>query len=219
MVDIDIWLKAFSEKVKVVFKERVIFLGIQGSVGRGEATKSSDIDVVVILDTLSYADLKAYDEAISELPSREKICGFVSGLSEITNWDRSDLFQFCHDTTALYGSLGFLEKSVTADDIRRAVHKGACDIYHMCVHNSVHEKSAEILKSLYKSAFFVLQAKSFLENGVYHRQKAELINALKGTDRDVLRTLTEGEFDLMRSSAILMEWSGGLICEFKPSSL
>lgn len=214
MFDIDFWLGTFCEKVKNVFKERVIFLGIQGSIGRGEATKNSDIDVVVILDTLSYADLKAYDEAISELPSRDKICGFVSGLSEITNWDRSDLFQFCRDTTPLYGSLDFLEKSVTVEDIRRAVHRGACDIYHMCVHNSVHEKSSELLKSLYKSAFFVLQAKSFLENGVYHRQKAELINVLKGTDKSVMKILINGNFDFDSGSKLMLSWSGELIEKF-----
>lgn len=88
------WLAAFQGAVLGAFGARVKMIGIQGSRARGEATEHSDIDVVVILDTLSYADLKRYDQAISDLPEREKICGFCSGAGELRAWDRGTCSSF-----------------------------------------------------------------------------------------------------------------------------
>lgn len=67
------WLNRFAERVLQTFPGRTLFVGIQGSQGRGEATADSDIDVVVVLDKLSYEDLKKYETAISSLESRDKI--------------------------------------------------------------------------------------------------------------------------------------------------
>ena len=52
MVDINKWTKDFLQVLEQIFGERVYFAGLQGSYGRGEATESSDIDMVVILDRL-----------------------------------------------------------------------------------------------------------------------------------------------------------------------
>ena len=57
--------------------------------------------------------------------------------------------------------------SVTSADIARAIKSGACGVYHGCVHNMLYEKSEDILKGLYKSASFVLQAVHFQRTGVY----------------------------------------------------
>lgn len=59
------------------------FVGLQGSYGRGEATETSDMDIVVILDTLSVADMQAYHVMLDTLPHRELICGFLSGKDEM----------------------------------------------------------------------------------------------------------------------------------------
>ena len=56
MIDINVWMNAFIQKLNEVFANRVWFVGLQGSYGRGEATDSSDIDVVVILDELCASD-------------------------------------------------------------------------------------------------------------------------------------------------------------------
>ena len=67
------------EAVQVQFGPRVWFIGLQGSFGRGEATAESDLDVVLILDAVSAADLRAYSAMLDRLPERERVCGFVSG--------------------------------------------------------------------------------------------------------------------------------------------
>ena len=83
MIDISIWMDAFLQKLNDTFGNRVWFVGLQGSYGRGEATETSDIDVVVILDELKVEDIQAYQEMLDTLPHRELICGFVSGKNEI----------------------------------------------------------------------------------------------------------------------------------------
>jgi len=92
MIDIKTWLEDFSNALHKTFKDRVWFVGLQGSYGRGEATETSDIDIVVILDELSATDITAYRTMLDGLPHRELICGFLSGKNEILHWEPSDLF-------------------------------------------------------------------------------------------------------------------------------
>ena len=205
------WLQDFTKKINESFPKRIIFIGIQGSYARGEATENSDIDVVVIFDKLIYSDIKRYDEIISKMPMREKICGFISGKKELENWDRSDLFQFYHDTIALYGSLNFIKNLITNKDISRAVRLGACNIYHMCVHNAIHEKSDDILKSLLKSAFFVIQAKYYLECEEYIYKRKILLENINSQDKEIL--LLNPTDDLEFVSQKLIAWSANLIAK------
>ena len=52
MIEITTWMNGFLKSIDEAFGDRVWFVGLQGSYGRGEATEASDIDVVVILDEL-----------------------------------------------------------------------------------------------------------------------------------------------------------------------
>lgn len=178
MVDIKSWVLEFTNKVEQIFSDRVWFMGLQGSYGRGEATETSDIDVVVILDELRINDLKVYRDMLDTLSNRELVCGFISGKGELLNWEASDLFQFYYDTTPIKGTLDCLLEKIDRQAIKRAIKIGACNIYHACVHNFVHEKSDDILRALYKSAVFVLQAIWFYETDKYIKSKAELHNAI-----------------------------------------
>ena len=148
MLDINLWMKDFTELIKSIFGDRLEFIGLQGSRGRGEAGEHSDIDVVVILDKVEIADLEIYDKAISKLPFRELICGFLSGKQELEHWEKSDLFQFYYDTAPVYGSIDKLAGLITKEDIGKAVLTGACNIYHMCVHNILHEKKFRDIKGI-----------------------------------------------------------------------
>ncbi|MBR5858063.1 MAG: nucleotidyltransferase domain-containing protein, partial [Phascolarctobacterium sp.] len=105
MIEISSWMDKFVGALEASFGNRVWFVGLQGSYGRGEATETSDIDVVVILDEFTVQDVQTYNAMLDTLPNRELICGFVSGKQELLNWEPSDLFQFYHDTTPIKGSL------------------------------------------------------------------------------------------------------------------
>ncbi len=177
MTDISVWIKNFSAKVEQTFENRVYFIGLQGSYARSEATDASDIDVVVILDDLHINDLKTYRDMLDSLPNRELVCGFISGKAELLNWEASDLFPN-YDTTPIKGTLDFLLEKIDKQAVKRAVRIGACNIYHACVHNYVHEKSDDILRALYKSAVFVIQAVMFYETGKYIKTRSELQGAI-----------------------------------------
>ncbi len=220
--NINTWMKGFLGELKALFGSRLLFAGLQGSYGRGEATAGSDIDAVVILDQATPGDLKAYGTMLDTIPNREKVCGFISGRQELLNWERSDLFQFYHDTTPVFGSIDFLLPQINQEDIHRAIRIGACNIYHLCGHNIVHEKDVEILKSLYKSAAFTVQAVYCDQTGTYIKQKAELIPLLHPQEREILQAvinlkqqpnMAQTEFE--RLSELLFNWAAGLIIEYK----
>ena len=75
MIDITTWMANFLQALNKTFANRVWFVGLQGSYGRGEATETSDIDVVVILDELCASDIQTYNTMLDTLPHRELICG------------------------------------------------------------------------------------------------------------------------------------------------
>lgn len=211
MVDINAWLEEFLQKLNEVFKSRVWFVGLQGSYGRGEATETSDIDVVVILNEFTVADIQAYNQLLDTLPHRELICGFVSGKDEILNWEPADLFQFYHDTTPIKGSLDELLQKIDNVTVDRAIKIGACNIYHGCVHNMLHTKNDDILKGLYKAASFVVQAIVFKQTGDYIKHQNQLLQAALLDEKIVIETFLKyknGEtVDFNAASEILFEWS------------
>lgn len=217
MIEISTWMDKFLKALNKCFGERIWFVGLQGSYRRGEAMESSDIDLVVILDVLSAADIKAYNEMLNTLPHRKLICGFLSGKEEILNWEPSDLFQFYYDTKPIKGSLDELLPLIDDAAVDRAIQIGACNIYHGCVHNMLHEKSGEILKGLYKSASFVVQAICFKQTGKYASRQKDLFEIISPDERIIFEnflTLKNGEgagFDEM--SEILLAWSGKWIKE------
>jgi len=217
MIDITAWTKKFLQTLNETFPNRIRFVGLQGSYGRGEATVTSDIDIVVIFDQLTVTDIQKYNVMLDTLSNRELICGFVSGKDELLNWEPSDLFQFYYDTTPIQGSLDELLAVIDESAVNRAIKIGACNIYHGCVHNMLHEKSKDILRGLYKSASFVVQAIAFKQTGKYIKQKSKLRDVVSTDERLILDTFSnlknggEVDFDLM--SEALFFWSKKWILE------
>ena len=217
MIDITVWMQNFLQSLNKTFPNRVWFVGLQGSYGRGEATNTSDIDIVVILDELSAMDIQTYNNMLDTMSHRELICGFLSGKKEIMNWEPSDLFQFCHDTTPIKGSLDEVMAVIDESAVNRAIKIGACNIYHGCVHNMLHEKSEDILQGLYKSASFVVQAIAFKQTGNYISHQKELLQVVSSNEQVIVETfmnLKNGEtvdFNLM--SETLFAWSKKWISE------
>ena len=188
MIDITVWMQDFLHTLNETFANRVWFVGLQGSYGRGEATKTSDIDIVVILDELSASDIQTYNTMLDTLPHRELICGFLSGKDELLQWEPSDLFQFYYDTTPIKGSLDELLTVIDDAAVGRAIKIGACNIYHGCVHNMLHEKSEDILRGLYKSASFVVQAIVFRQTGKYVKHQKELLSLAAPDEQAIVNT-------------------------------
>ena len=217
MIDINIWMKNFLQTLNETFENRVWFVGLQGSYGRGEATETSDIDIVVILDKLLAVDIQTYNAMLDTLPYRELICGFLSGKDEILNWEPSDLFQFYHDTTPIKGSFDDVLAVIDESALNRAIKIGACNIFHGCVHNMLHEKSEDILRGLYKSASFVVQAIVFKQTGNYIKHQEELLTVTEPNEQAVINTFLSlkkgGMVDFIPMSDALFVWAKQWISE------
>lgn len=185
--DLEEWLNIAIEKLQKTFSEKLLFVGLQGSYNRGEATPESDVDLVVILDKLSFEDLKQYRQIIDEMPYKELACGFISGRKELQNWSKSDLFQFFYDTKPLIGNLENIIQPPSIKDIKKSIKTSSETLYHAATHSFVHSVNyAEDLENLYKMTFFILQAKYFVETSVYIKTKNELLESLQGADREIL---------------------------------
>lgn len=211
MIDASTFINQFLQTLTESFGERIWFVGLQGSYSRNEATETSDIDIVVILDKLSALDIQTYNTVLDTLPHRELLCGFLSGKEEISAWEPSDLFQFYYDTKPIKGSLDELLVLIDDTTVNRAIKTGVCNIYHGCVHNMLYEKSDNILKGLYKSASFVVQAIYFKETGNYISRQSDLLDTVSPEEKVIINTfinLKNGEvIDFQEMSNILFNWS------------
>lgn len=217
MIDITVWMQNFLQTLNKTFENRVWFVGLQGSYGRGEATETSDIDIVVILDELSAKDIQIYNDMLDTLPHRKLICGFLSGKNEIMNWEPSDLFQFCNDTTPIKGTLDEVFALIDENAINRAIKIGVCNIFHGCVHNMLHEKSEDILRGLYKSASFVVQAIVFKQTGNYIKSQEELLKVVSSDELVIVENFMNlkngGTVDFSLMSETLFDWAKKWISE------
>ena len=211
MIDISTWMDAFLHSLTENFGERVWFVGLQGSYGRSEATETSDIDMVVILDELTPDDIQTYHRMLDTLPHRELICGFLSGKEEIFNWEPSDLLQLYYDTKPIKGSLDELKPLLDDAAVQRAIKIGACNIFHGCVHNMLYHKSEKVLRGLYKNASFVVQAICFQQTGKYISRQVDLLQVVAQEEREIIQAylnMKKGcSIDFRQMSETLFAWS------------
>lgn len=217
MIEIIPWMERFTQALRETFGERVRFAGLQGSYARGEATDSSDIDLVVILDELTADDIAVYDAMLDSLEHRELVCGFLSGKDELMHWEPSELFQFCRDTKPVIGSLDDVLAVVNPADIDRAILTGACAVYHACVHNMLYEKDVGILRSLYKTATFTIRATTCRRIGIYCSRLDELLQHASAADKEIIQSylaMKSGEsVDFSSASKQLFSWAKEIIVQ------
>ena len=215
MIEITLWLERFTHTLRETFGKRVWFAGLQGSYARDEATDSSDIDIVVILDELTADDIALYDSMLNSLDHRELICGFLSGKDELLHWEPSELFQFCRDTKPVIGSLDDVLAVVKPGDIDRAILTGAYGVYHACVHNMLYEKDEGILRGLYKTATFTIRATAYRRTGVFCPRLDELLQHASAADREIVRSYLDMKagvpIDFPSASKLLFEWAKVII--------
>lgn len=189
MIEPGKWVAEALAGLQKEFGPRLLYLGLQGSYRRSEATESSDIDLVAILDEVSLDDLDAYRGVIHALPEGHKACGFICDPIELARWPRHELFQFKMDTADHHGRLEDFLPPISRDDIREGARVGASTLLHLLRHSYLYAEPAtrpDILKEVYKAAFFVILAVNYLETGLYRRSKKELLDNLTGTEKQII---------------------------------
>lgn len=213
MVEIESWMDSLSKQLQTVFGSRLLFVGLQGSYGRGEATENSDIDVVTVLDRAERADLDAYRAVVRELPEGDKACGFLCGAAELSCWPKYDLLAVARDMRDIYGKLADLLPPFGRADLAQAVSVGASALYHAAVHTYLYaprETLPEFLAGAEKSVFFVLRDLYELRTGETVRTRRELRARLAGDERALLSSGAERPEDALDR---LLRWCGKAMAE------
>ena len=207
------YMTRLTEGLRRIFGERLVYVGLQGSYLRNEATETSDIDPMVVIDGLSPEDLSAYKGLIETLEQPELSCGFLCGREDLLHWNRLEMRHLLESTKDIFGSLAALLPSFSREDAVQFVHLGLGNIYHELCHRYVHnsaENNRAALPYTFKGVFFLLQDLCWLRTGEFPRTKADLLSRLTGDDRAVMETAMAlkdgGEYDFDAAFQLLFGW-------------
>ena len=96
--NIDNYLEKLILRCKEGFGGRLVYVGLQGSWLRGEASENSDIDVMIVLDGFSVEDMKTYRAILKEIGWFEKSCGFICGKEDLASWNPLEALQLKYTT-------------------------------------------------------------------------------------------------------------------------
>jgi len=213
MIDVESYIGRLIALLRECFGARVLYVGLQGSYLRGEATEQSDIDIMVVIDELSVSDLDAYRTAIQSLEHFDKSCGFICSKEDMVNWNPLEICHLLNTTKDYFGVLSELVPTYTEDDIRNFVKMSVNNLYHEICHRYIHadrDKSVVKLPGTYKGVFFILQNMYYLNHGKFVATKAGLLQLLEGKNRAVLERSISlnngGDYDFAESFELLFSW-------------
>ena len=187
--NIDNYLEKLITRCKESFGDRLIYVGLQGSWLRGEATETSDIDVMIVLDGFSVKDMKTYRDILKEIGWYEKSCGFICSKEDLANWNPLESLQLKYTTKDLLGNLKSLLPPSTRQDEINYVIISLGNFYHEICHRYIHagqEKSRSKLRASCKQLYFVIQNLHYLESGDFILKKSDLKAAVSAQDREML---------------------------------
>ena len=212
------WAAELARRLEEALPGRVLFLGLQGSYRRGEATEESDIDIVAVLDAVDTAALDAYRAAVGSMPRGELACGFLCGRAELLRWPRFDLLQLVLDTEPIRGGWEGLLPAFSPADTVEAVRAGASALHHAAVHAYLYGGGLGArLAGLAKSVFFLLRLQVFRRTGRYCINRAELADCLEGPEEAQLFSLCRGDLvgsdqcEVKSLYGTLLAWASGLM--------
>ena len=189
MFDLDKYLADLILNCQLAFKERLLYMGLQGSYLRGEAHENSDIDIMVILDCFSVQDMDTYRRILKEIGFYEKSCGFICGKEEMERWNPLEVCQLHHTTKDLLGVLTDYLPPATREDEINYVKLSLGNLYHELCHRYIHadrDKNVARFRGTCKSVFYLIQNLHFLESGCFILSKKGLKKAVVQEDRIIL---------------------------------
>lgn len=219
MVAIEAWMETLTQKLKTVFQKRLLFVGLQGSYLRGEATEQSDIDVMVLLEELDLEDLSLYRSILSGMPHAELACGFICGRREFERWPKYELFQLSRGTSAYYGVLDDYLPEISDEEAKQSLQIGASALYHEICHRYLYgEQDLDSLQYAFKTVFYLLQLSYYLKSGKYISTKFQLCQELSGIEKELLEiscdwdaAITRLKEKPARAYELLLNWTGTVL--------
>ncbi len=220
-MDIQVYLSRLIDGLTHTFGDRLLYVGLQGSYLRGEATETSDIDVMVIFDEIDASTLDTYRELLISVGDYDRSCGFVCSRADMAAWNTPEVCHLLHTTRDLYGRLADFVPAYTREDVIQYVKVSVGNLYHELCHRYIHasrETNQSHLAMTCKAVFFILQNVHYLKTGSFAATKKELLEALEGDDRKILALslrLSEGESpDFDNAFAELLRWCQGILTQW-----
>ena len=216
--DMEVYLQKLLAACQQAFGADLLYMGLQGSWRRGEATEHSDIDVVVVLETFGTEQMRTYRRILEQVGFEERSCGFICGRRELQNWNRLELCQLQNETQDYYGSLAPLLPVYSRDDVRVYLLFSLNAFYHELCHRYIHacpEENEAAMPFYAKTVFYMLQNLYWLRDGVYYQNRKELAAHLRGEDQqlfNIMEKTRQGEpFPLEPTFEALFIWCQGLL--------
>lgn len=214
MFGIEAYIQSLITELNACFGARLLYLGLQGSYLRGEATENSDIDIMVILENMSASDLKDYRNILVKVGNYDKSCGFICGREEMQHWNPLEVCQLLHTTKDYYGKLADYMPPYTAEDERNYVKLSLGNLFHELCHRYIHadrERNISAFPYTCKSAFFILQNMHYLSSGDFLPTKQELLDGLRDEEDKKVLALSMtlkggGDYDFDSAFSTLFEW-------------
>ena len=194
VIDINDYTKKLTNELKMKFGDRLLYVGLQGSYLRGEATPESDIDIMLVFDEVHAEDLIAYRQILTELGEYERACGFVCGRDELQNWFPEEICHLLHTTSDVYGKLSEIAPAYSKKDVADYIKMSVGNLYHMLCHRRIHsdmEKNVYKLPLAKRDIFFILQNLYYLEKDDFIEKKADVYSKVKGLDLEVWEGLSK----------------------------
>jgi len=219
MINVESYMARLKKALLEQFGQRLVYVGLQGSYLRGEATENSDIDVMTVIDGLTVADMDAYRSIIKSMECPEKSCGFICSKRDMANWNPLEICGLLGGTKDYYGELRTIVPVFDSDDVRNFAKMSLNNLYHEICHRYIHggiERSIECLPGTYKGVFFILQNLHYLKTGEFISGKAYLLEKLEGSDRKVMElalNMNDGcGYDFDECFGLLFTWCQEKLC-------
>ncbi len=213
MFRIDEYINELINTLKNEFGERLVYIGLQGSYLRNEETKSSDIDIMAVIDNISAEDLKTYQKVLVSVGNFDKSCGFICGKTDLKNWNPLEICHLLNTTKDYYGELKNLVPTYSAEDERNYVKLSLNNLYHEICHRYVHadrEYNISKLPITCKSVFFIMQHLYYLSTGNFVPTKRQLLECVQDEDKTVLELSislqNHIDYDFDRAFSTLFNW-------------
>lgn len=184
---VDAWLSEFVTKLKNNYGSRLRWVGHHGSWGRGEPGPESDIDFLVLIDTIDKDDLFLFRDTVSSMSDAQPLgSGLLMSVEELQQTRRVYIMQFFYGRKELYGSVEGIVSPPCAEDFINDIRLKASDNllaarhYLLFPHNLT--KVAPKLKYPFKNCFYALQSRLLLTQGKFIATKNEILKRLDDPD-------------------------------------
>lgn len=213
MIRIEEYIDGLTDILADAFGERLVYIGLQGSYLRNEATENSDIDIMAVIDDISVEDLDTYRQALVSIGNFDKSCGFICGRADLSHWNPLELCHLLNTTKDYYGELKNLVPAYTMEDERNYVKFSLNNLYHELCHRYIHadrEHNISRLPVTCKSVFYIVQHLYYLRTGNFVPTKRELLECVQDEDKAVLELSislrNDDGYDFDRAFSLLFRW-------------